>query len=459
MNVDFIASELVERYNRPGPRYTSYPTVPVWSHTFGATAYQQALYDLAALPNEVLSLYVHLPFCVARCAYCGCNATVTRKPAVVDTYLDCIERELDLVTAIIGRQRRVVQLHWGGGTPNFLDVAQTRRLYQALATRFVIEPEGEISVEVDPRIAARERLENLRTLGFNRISLGVQDFDPFVQMAIGRMQSTEVTVDTYNICRELAFTSVNLDLVYGLPGQTAFSFERTLQQLIDLGPDRIACFNYAHMPSLRPNQKRVDTTYMPDPLEKFDFFRLAVETLTEAGYEWLGMDHFARSDDELSVAARARQLHRNFMGYTTRPATQMLAFGMSAISELVDRYVQNDAKLGNYQQAVMAGQFPIVRGYYLSADDRLRRAAINSLMCNFELPYNLSVPGYAPTVAAALGPELERLRPYADEGFLSFAADRIVVTTLGRFFIRNICMELDAYLGAEHNRGHFSRTV
>lgn len=459
MNTGVIACELVERYNRPGPRYTSYPTVPVWSHSFGAMDYRQALHDLAAQPDEPISLYVHLPFCVTRCAYCGCNATVTRRPEVVDAYLDCVERELDLVTAIIGRQRRVVQLHWGGGTPNFLNPAQTRRLFGMLADRFAIAADGELSVEVDPRIGDRERLATLRELGFNRISLGVQDFDTFVQTAIGRLQSPEQTIMTYLACRELGFLSVNLDVVYGLPGQTAITFGSTLQQIIDLAPDRIACFSYAHMPTFRANQKQVDTTSMPDPFEKFEFFRLSVETLGDAGYQWIGMDHFARTDDELAVVARQRRLHRNFMGYTTQPASHLLAFGMSGIGDLVNYYVQNDAKLGQYQKSLQDGELPIVRGYRLTSDDRLRRKAINALMCNFELPFESTRAEFGIGVEEALGPELERLQPFVEEGFVAFEPDRVVVTDLGRYFVRNICMQLDAYLGAEADQARFSKTI
>jgi oxygen-independent coproporphyrinogen-3 oxidase len=459
MKEAMLSYDLVERYNRPGPRYTSYPTVPVWSHTFGAADYQRALHALAAHPDEPISLYVHLPFCQERCAYCGCNATVTRRSEVVDTYLDCVERELDLVTAIIGRQRKVVQLHWGGGTPNFLTPDQTRRLFGLLAARFDIEPDGEISVEADPRIGSRERFEVLRELGFNRISLGVQDFESVVQVAIGRLQSADQTTTAYAICRELGFDSVNLDLVYGLPGQTASSFERTLQQILALTPDRIACFSYAHMPTFRPNQKWVDTSFMPTPHEKFEFFKVSIETLTGAGYEWIGMDHFARYEDELAVATRERRLHRNFMGYTTQPASHLLAFGMSSIGDLVGFYAQNDAKLGQYQRSLQASQLPIVRGHQLSRDDQLRRKAINALMCNFELPYQVTASEFGLSVDEAFGDVLERLCPFEDEGFLEFEVDRISVTHLGRFFIRNICMEFDAYLKTETNPARFSKTI
>jgi oxygen-independent coproporphyrinogen-3 oxidase len=459
MTTDSISREVLDRYNRPGPRYTSYPTVPFWSKEFGEADYRQTLADLAQRPDEPLSVYVHLPFCSQRCHYCGCNATVTNRDEVVDAYLDRVEREINMVLEIVGQQRRVVQLHWGGGTPNFLSSAQITRLYTLLSQMFDIDPQGEISIEVDPRIATRERLETIRSLGFNRVSLGVQDFEPDVQEAIGRIQPEELTRDIYLICRELGFESVNLDIVYGLPGQTDVSFGRTLREVIKLAPDRVACFSYAHLPDARHNQKKVDVTFMPTHYEKFALFQMAVDLFTEGGYDWVGMDHFALHKDELAIAARERRLHRNFMGYTTQPATHMLAFGMSSIGDLADCFVQNDAKLGNYQKAIDAGHLPVVRGMRLSADDQLRRLVITHLMCNLELPYNLTREAYGADVPDLLGPELERIKAYADEGLLTIEPDRLVVTTLGRYFVRILGMELDTYLHQASDRPIFSKTI
>ncbi len=459
MSVVTVSRELLDRYNKPGPRYTSYPTVPAWTGSFGEDDYRLALRDFASQPDAKLSIYVHHPFCAERCFYCGCNATVTKKEAVVDAYLDRLERETQLVAATLGDRQQVVQIHWGGGTPNFLTAAQTRRAFELLTRYFEIDYQGEISVEVDPRIGTREQLEVYRDLGFNRISLGVQDFDPRVQESIGRIQPQEMTESFYANCRELGFESVNLDIVYGLPYQDEATFHRTLSDVIKLGPDRLACFSYAHVPWVKPNQKQVNADVLPSPYEKFDLFQMAIATLTDAGYDWIGMDHFARKDDEMAVAVREKRLHRNFMGYTTQSSPHMIALGMSGIGDLAGHFVQNDAKLGNYQKMLDEGHLPVVRGHHLSQDDKLRRKVIVHMMCNLELPYNLTEQEFGASVDLLLGEELERLRPFEEEGFLEFGPDRIEVTTLGRFFIRNLCMELDAYLDNNQERQLFSKTI
>ncbi len=461
MSTIAISNETLDRYNRPGPRYTSYPTVPFWSKEFGEADYLQALRDLTARPDEALSLYVHLPFCAERCHYCGCNATVTNKEAVIDSYLDRLEREIHMVIDIIGSGRPVLQLHWGGGTPNHLNEAQLTRLYGLLASTFVLDPQAEISLEIDPRIATWERLQTIRSLGFNRISLGVQDFEPQVQQAIGRIQPEALTRDVYRMCRDLAFDSINLDLVYGLPGQTDATFRRTLQEIIKLAPDRVACFSYAHLPDMRHNQRLVDVTLMPNHYDKFGMFQMAVDLFGEAGYDWVGMDHFAIQSDELAVAARERRLHRNFMGYTTLPAQHMLAFGSSSIGDLADCFVQNDAKLGNYQRAIDAGHLPVVRGMRRSEDDNLRRQVITHLMCNLELPYNLTEPDFGQDVRALLPDEIAQIAAYADEGLVELEPDRLVVTTLGRYFVRILGMPLDAYLQQSGDQPvpKFSKTI
>jgi oxygen-independent coproporphyrinogen-3 oxidase len=459
MSTISISRELLDYYNRPGPRYTSYPTVPFWSKDFGEADYRAALHTLAERPDEALSVYVHLPFCASRCYYCGCNATVTNRPAVVDTYLDRVEREMRMVTDVLAQKRRVVQLHWGGGTPNFLNEAQLSRLYGLLGELFDIDSTGEISLEIDPRIATRERLEHIRSLGFNRISLGVQDFEVDVQEAIGRIQPESLTREVYAACRDLGFASVNLDLVYGLPGQSELTFRRTLHEIIDLAPDRVACFSYAHLPNARANQKQVDTTNMPDHYEKFALFQMAIDMFEEAGYDWVGMDHFAQRDDELAIAARERRLHRNFMGYTTQPSPNMLAFGMSGIGDFADCFVQNDAKLGTYQKAIDAGHLPVVRGMRRNRDDALRRAIITHLMCNLELPYSLTLDEFGVDVREALPDEIERLKAYQDEGLLTVEPDRLVVTTLGRYFVRILGMELDTYLQQVTDKPVFSKTI
>jgi len=454
-----VPQDLLRKYDKPGPRYTSYPTVPVWTNEFGEDDYRQALATLATKPQVELCVYLHLPFCAKRCHYCGCNALSAQGNGTVAKYLDSVERELELLTAIFGSELRVVQLHWGGGTPNFLNRRQLRRAVELLKGAFYWDAEAEISLEADPRVGTPEQAALLRELGFNRISLGVQDFDPSVQKAIGRDQSEARTRRFYAACRETGFSSVNLDLVYGLPGQTRETFARTLSLVRELDPDRIACFSYAHVPWVRPNQEFVDTSRMPDPTEKFDLFRQSLTTLNDAGYEWIGMDHFARPTDELTLARHARTLHRNFMGYTTRPAADLLALGMSGISELADCFAQNSSDLDVYQDQISAGRLPIVRGHRLSKSDSLRRAAITHIMCNLELPFDLVADTHGIRLDEELASELERLEPLVDDGLLVREETRLRVTDLGRFFLRNICMELDAYLDQESNQPLFSRTV
>ncbi|NTU82849.1 MAG: oxygen-independent coproporphyrinogen III oxidase [Chloroflexales bacterium] len=455
MNRVRVTPEQIDHYNKPGPRYTSYPTVPVWSHSFGEADYLEALAAVAARPEDALSVYVHLPFCAERCAYCGCNATVTKHTHVVDSYLDRVEREIELVAPRLGGRRRVVQMHWGGGTPNFLNEVQMRRLVGLLDAAFDIDRDGrtgEVSLEMDPRIGTREQLELCRELGFNRVSFGVQDIDPRVQVAIDRIQPFEKTSELYYASRELGFTSVNIDLVYGLPYQSGAVFGRTIDAIIGLRPDRLACFSYAHLPTRLANQKRVDAAGLPQPYEKFSLFQQAVERMTDAGYDWIGFDHFALSDDEMAVAARERKLHRNFMGYATKPAPHMVAFGVSSIGDLGGSFVQNDHGLGRYQKSLDAGHLPVIRGMKLTEDDQRRRAALMHLMCNLELPFSMA---HDP----AMIDDFARVAGYADEGLVTVESDRLVVTDLGRYFIRNLGMELDAHLSHTAGRPVFSKTV
>lgn len=446
-----ITPELLDRYDRPGPRYTSYPPIPHWTDRFGEPDYREALSELAAGPDPV-ALYVHLPFCVSRCWYCGCNATVTPHHSVQRAYVDRLERELAIVGGALGARRPARQMHWGGGTPNYLPQPQIERLIGLIERHFDLLPGAERSIEMDPRVASAAQLEFLRRAGFQRVSFGVQDLDATVQEAMGRLQPESILRELYAAARGLGYDSINFDLVYGLPRQTVETFRRTLDTVIELGPDRIACFGYAHVPWARPNQRRIDASALPGRDQRFTLFRLAVDTLTAAGYRWIGLDHFARPEDELSVALEEGRLRRNFMGYLPDPAPHLLAFGTSGIGDVAGRFVQNDPALGHYQREIDAGRLPIVKGHVLTADDRARRAAIERLMCTLELPYELLRP-----LAAAADP-LQPLRPFADEGFLTFHADRVRVTPLGRYFVRNLCMALDAYALPEGTR-KFSRTV
>jgi oxygen-independent coproporphyrinogen-3 oxidase len=454
-----ITAEFVAKYNQPGPRYTSYPTVPVWRQDFGEDDYRSALTDLAGEPDDPLAVYLHVPFCAKGCHYCGCNRIVTHEPDEVTAYVDRLETEIGRVTEIVGRGRRVVQLHWGGGTPNFLSDDQITRLLGLLRGAFALAPEAEVSLEIDPRIASAAQVAFLREAGFNRISLGVQDFEPRVQKAIGRRQSRERTLRVYHACRDAEFAGVNFDLVYGLPGQTRDSFAATLNDVVALQPDRVACFSYAHVPWVRPNQEKVDTSRMPDGYEKFALFQLTVDTFAAGGYTWIGIDHFAKADDELSRAMADRSLHRNFMGYATKPAPHMLAFGMSGIGDVCDRFVQNDATIDGWSGGIDAGRLPVVKGLRLSEDDKLRRLAILNLMCNLELPWDLTRAAYGAPADELLADSLAALPPLEADGLVVRDEAGLHITAKGRFFVRNVAMTLDAYLGRDRERPVFSKTV
>ena len=309
-----LPKDLIARYDTPGPRYTSYPTVPAWKGPFGPAEYREALVDLADAESDAVSIYVHIPFCRYRCHYCACNVTVAGGPGAADHYLDRLERELDLVTSILGRHRRPPQLHLGGGTPNFLTGAQCSRLSRMLESRFAFGPEVERSIDADPRLVTREQLTRVRELGFGRISFGVQDFDPTVQTAIGRAQPEAVVREAVDLARDAGFAAINFDLVYGLPSQTVTSFEQTLRATLMLRPERVACYNYAHVPRVRHNQRLIDASALPSREDKFRLFQMAVEAFTGSGYEWIGLDHFALPGDELARSARDGSLRRDFMG-------------------------------------------------------------------------------------------------------------------------------------------------
>jgi oxygen-independent coproporphyrinogen-3 oxidase len=372
---------------------------------------------------------------------------------VVDRYLDRLEGELDLVTGIVGRGRQALQLHLGGGTPNLLTVQQFVRLHELLERRFAFGAATERSVEADPRRVTRQQLDALRGFGFQRISYGVQDFDPLVQAAIGRMQPEAVVREAVELAREAEFTGLNIDLIYGLPGQTAARFERTLDAALALAPNRVACYNYAHVPQARHNQRLIDAAALPSREDKFHLFRMAVDAFTGGGYEWIGMDHFALPTDDLALAAREQRLHRDFMGYTTSQAPHLLAFGMSAIGDVAGRFVQNVPRTGEYQRVLDAGELPVERGHRLSADDRSRRQAILQVMCNLELPHRLLPP---PAEESH-----ERLQPLVDDGLIAAHRDRYEVTPIGRYFLRNVAMALDANIPRQLSAAGpvFSRTV
>lgn len=450
ITVPVVENKLLSKYDISVPRYTSYPAVPDWTGAFTRDGWREHLGSLSGT-SEPLALYVHLPFCASRCLYCGCNATVTRRSDVVDRYLDRLEREIALVAESIGTPPRVAVMHWGGGTPNFLDDSQIRRLSQMLRSAFTIDARTECSIEADPRLVTRSQLDTLRAHGFGRISFGVQDLDPVVQQAIGRVQPEELVRQVVEQAREAGFSGINLDLIYGLPEQTASSFSRTVEVALALAPDRVACFGYAHVPWMRAHQKRINESALPLGGERFELFRDAVARFVGAGYEWLGIDHFALPGDPLALAAHAGLLHRNFMGYTTRVGENLLGLGTSAISEINGWYAQNSPALGTWQRDVEDDQLSIARGHVRSPDDELRAAAITHLMCNAELPFDL--------FTGDVGGLVDRFEAYAADGLVVFDFDKVVVTPLGRFFLRNLCATLDAYRADTDETQRFSRAV
>lgn len=455
-------ASLLRQYDRPGPRYTSYPTAVEFNDSFDDAAYRSRLDAAATAVDEPLSLYTHLPFCEERCSYCGCMVIVTQKREVAVRYLAYLEREIAMLAERLGSRRRIVQHHWGGGTPTYLEPAQMQRLHDTVARYFDFDPDAEKAVEIDPRVTTDEQLDLLRALGFNRLSMGVQDFTPEVQEAIHRRQSEQLTRDLYEYARSIGFDSINVDLIYGLPKQRLDTFRRTLESVVGMRPDRIAVYSYAHVPWLRPHQKLIDTTRLPDAGLKFELFGAAVETFLAGGYAAIGMDHFALPGDELAQAAAERRLHRNFMGYTTRPASDMLGTGVSAIGDVRGAFAQNMKKLPAYYGAIDAGRFPIERGHALSADDLLRRHVITELMCNFHLDRATVEQRFGIDFGRYFEPELAGLAagpgPVAD-GFLSIGRDALDVTARGRLFVRNICMTFDRYLPAHAGRPVFSRTI
>ena len=458
------AATLLQQYDRPGPRYTSYPTAVEFSERFDEQAYRERLGAAAADTAEPLSLYVHLPFCEARCTYCGCMTIITRKREVAARYLEYVEREIAMLAAELNGRTRVVQYHWGGGTPTYLSPAQIERLHGVVARTFDIDPAGEVAIEVDPRVTTEEHLRVLHALGFNRLSIGVQDLTPEVQEAIGRRQPASLTRDVYDAARRIGFRSINLDLIYGLPLQTTETFNRTLSTVVAMRPERIAVYSYAHVPWLRPHQKGINVADLPDRTAKFELIGSAIDAFGDAGYEAIGMDHFAVPEDDLAIAARARRLHRNFMGYTTRKAGDMLGIGVSAIGDLHGAFAQNVKKLSTYYSALDAGRFPIERGYALSADDLVRRYVITELMCNFYVDRAETSRRFGVAFDSYFDRELSALSAPGgpvDHGFLRMPADGLEVTERGRLFVRNICMQFDTYLPAHINAGRpaFSRTI
>ncbi len=417
LDVSLLTPELLARYDRPGPRYTSYPTAPQFSAAFGEASYRERLAAAARRADEPLSMYVHLPFCEARCTFCGCNVVISPRRGPEEPYLAALEAELELLAEALAPRRRLSQLHWGGGTPTYLDPAQCERLFEAITSRFPLADGAEVALEIDPCVTTMEHLATLRRLGFNRVSMGLQDLDPAVQEAVRRVQPLGLTREQVMEARRLGFVSVNIDLIYGLPLQTESGFRTTVRAVIrELAPDRVACFSYAHVPWIKPHQRALETGTLPTGWEKFRLFLGAAEELSAAGYRFVGFDHFARPGDELALALDEDRVHRNFMGYTVMPVLR-------------------------------------------SSEDELRRAVIHRIICSLALDYPWVERSFGIDPRAHFADALAALQPMAADGLVELEADGLRVTPAGRFFLRNLCMPFDAYLAAAAAGPTYSRTV
>jgi len=458
-----VPRELLRKYATAAPRYTSYPTVVDWEEGFDTGSYPELLRQAARSQGE-LSVYVHVPFCDERCLFCGCNVVITRSAERVERYLDRIERELDMLHETGIGARRVHQYHWGGGTPTHLDVAQIRRLHGIFASVFDLSPDAEAAVEVDPRVTSTEQIEALAELGFNRISLGVQDFDPRVQKAIKRVQSEEETRRIVDAARAAGMRSCNVDLIYGLPHQTRDAFAATVRRVIDMRPERVALFHYAHVPWLKKHQTALPEEALPSADDKLFIFVDALEAFRAAGYVYIGLDHFALPGDELARAARDGSLRRNFMGYTTRRGSDTVAAGVSAIGEVAGAFVQNSANEAEYGELVRERGFATARGHRLSADDRLRRDVILALMCSGVVRKAEIEAAHGVSFERVFAAELEALRPLAADGLVEDDAGEVRLTDVGQLFMRNVAVVFDRYFQVrqargESGRGTFSKTL
>ena len=454
-----ISEEFLEKYNRPGPRYTSYPTAPVWQDNFGPDDLEQYCATANAARTPV-SLYMHLPFCESLCLFCACNVVITKDHSVAPPYIEILEREIERVSRFVSPDRPIVQFHWGGGTPTYLTPEQMEGLFRFTAERFTFAPDAEIGIEIDPRVTTKSHLETLRRLGFNRLSMGIQDFHPEVQEVIHRVQPLEMTRGLIEEARRLGFDSINVDLIYGLPLQTAERFAHTVEQVVAISPDRVAMFSYAHVPWLRKQQGAL-ATRLPEGMEKFRIFRAGLEGFLGAGYQYIGMDHFARPNDELAVAQRERTLHRNFQGYTTKAGADLYGMDVSAISSVGACYAQNDRDVASYRERIERRGLATMRGYRLTEEDLLRRAVISRILCHGVLHKNEIEQDFGINFDRTFKLEIDRLAPFVSDGLLELEDGVLRATLLGRIFIRNIAMVFDPYLEKQklESRQLFSKTL
>jgi oxygen-independent coproporphyrinogen III oxidase len=447
-----VGEDFVNRYNRPGPRYTSYPTAPVWTDAYGPADFESAMQN-AETNRSPVSLYMHLPFC-------ACNVIIRKDKSGTPPYLSVLKKEIDHIASRVSRNRQVAQFHWGGGTPTYLSPEQIEDLFTYTRERFNFAPDAEIGIEVDPRVTSAKHLEVVRKMGFNRLSMGIQDFKDEVQKAIHRIQPYEVTRDLIATARRLGFDSINVDLIYGLPYQTAESFAHTVEQIVGLSPDRIAMFSYAHVPWLKKQQGSF-VAHLPEGMKKFDIFRNGLLKFLEAGYLYIGMDHFAKENDELAVSQRNRTLHRNFQGYTTKAGADLYGMGITAISGVQDTYAQNHRDIPSWEKAVNENGVATMRGYRLSQDDLIRREVISRLLCHTVIVKDEISKQFGINFDEYFGPELERLKMPQEDGLVLLSDKEIRTAWLGRIFIRNLAMVFDPYLEKQQlaSKPLFSKTL
>jgi len=454
-----VSEEFLARYNRPGPRYTSYPTAPVWNDVFGPADLEE-VHSAADAARTPVSLYMHLPFCESLCLFCACNVIIQKDKNATLPYFEVLKKEIARIAQSVSRERQVVQFHWGGGTPTYSSPAQLEDLFGYTKEQFHVSSDAEIGIEVDPRVTSREHLETLSRLGFNRLSMGIQDFHEPVQKAIHRIQPYEITRDLLQSARALGFDSINVDLIYGLPYQTPDTFAHTVDQIIELAPDRVALFSYAHVPWLK-KQQGAFAAFLPEGMQKFEIFRTGLLKFLEAGYLYIGMDHFAKPDDELATAQTNRTLHRNFQGYTTKAGADLYGMGVTAISGFSNAYAQNFRELPAWEKAVRERGLATMRGYRLSPEDRLRREVISRLLCHTVIPKSEINEAFGIDFDEHFAEELRRLETPEEDGLLSISQAEIRTTWLGRIFIRNLAMLFDPYLEKQHlhTKPLFSKTL
>jgi oxygen-independent coproporphyrinogen-3 oxidase len=457
---------LIAKFNQSGPRYTSYPTADRFDASYGFGSYLETVAGLQARRSRApLSLYIHIPFCASICYYCACNKVITKDRSKAAVYLSYLKKEVAMQGKLFAGMNRIEQLHFGGGTPTYLSDQQMDELMAHLRHWFEFAPDvdGEYSIEVDPRTVDEARIYKLRAQGFNRISMGVQDFDHDVQLAVNRVQSEEDTRALIAASRAAGFRSVSIDLIYGLPRQTLFTMEQTLAKVIDCSPDRISIYSYAHMPHLFKPQRRINGDEMPDSATKLDMLALCIKRLTDAGYVYIGMDHFAKPGDELALAQRQGRLHRNFQGYSTHSETDLVACGVSAISAVGATYSQNEKTLDAYYERLDGGKLPIARGFKLDTDDLLRRLIIQLLMCNFELSIKAIEQAWPIRFNSYFATEIQNLLAFEHDGLVEVDEEWLTVTPKGRLLVRNVCMVFDKYLGSKPVEGpqplRYSKTI